>query len=70
MDIQTLKNRVVRFAAGVGVAVSTGAANAAIDVSGVTGVIGDGVTAAATVGALSLTFVAGIKIFNKIRGAV
>lgn len=70
MDVQTLKNRAVRFAAGVGAVVATGAANAAIDVSGVTGVIGDGVTAAATVGGLALAFVAGIKIFNKIRGAV
>ncbi len=45
-------------------------ANAAIDTAGVTGAITDGATAAAVVGAAALVFVAGIKIFNKIRGAV
>jgi hypothetical protein len=51
-------------------AVVCGSANAAIDVSGVTGAITEGATAAAVVGAAALVFVAGIKIFNKIRGAV
>ena len=66
----SLKTRLAQaFAVGSSVALCA-SANAAIDTAGVTGAITDGATAAAVVGAAALVFVAGIKIFNKIRGAV
>ncbi len=66
----TLKTRLAQaVAVGSSVAICA-TANAAIDTAGVTGAITDGATAAAVVGAAALVFVAGIKIFNKIRGAV
>lgn len=45
------------------------AANAAIDISGVTTVITDGVAAAMVIGLGFLGFKAGIAIFKQLRGA-
>ena len=73
-NVQTAKPTVKQrlFAAAVvGSSVAVcGSANAVVDTSGVTAAITDGATAAGVVGAAALVFIAGIKIFNKIRGAV
>lgn len=70
-NIKLLASRVAQYAAGIGTVVMTsGAANAAIDLGDSTTAFSDGTVAAATLGGLGLAMVVGIRIFKKIRGAV
>ena len=70
MNKQTMRQKLAALAVVASGAVVANSANAAIDLSEVTGTFTDGGTAAATIGGLALAFVVGIRIFKKIRGAV
>ena len=70
MNKQTMRQKLAALAVVTSGAVVASSANAAIDVAEVTTAIGDGATAAATIGGLALAFVVGIRIFKKIRAAV
>lgn len=64
-----MKNIITRVSA-LGLLLGVSAANAAIDVSSVTDAMSDGTTAAGTIGAAVLAFVAIVAVFKKVRGAI
>lgn len=62
--------QIKKYGFGASLAAVAGASQAAIDVTAVTGAIGDAGTAAATVGAAVLVMIVGIKVYKWIRGAM
>lgn len=65
-----MKSKLIRLSALAASLVIAGSANAAIDVSSVTTAMSDGTTAAGTIGAAVLAFVAIVAVFKKVRGAI